>query len=240
MIETKVDLSPYNLLIATPMATGRPEYPYNSALDQTKQLIRQYGGKVECFNTIGVSDIYYARSKLFGAFLRNTQFTHMIMIDDDMGFTPEDVIWFLLLQRDMIAAIGPKKKYPIEYAWNMTDENGKLWPLIHELETNVCEVPFAGAAFMMISRGCAEKIATAYPELEYDLEDTVEYSVFDSIIINRRRFSEDYAFCLRWRKLGGKVYVKMDVTLTHTGSHTFTGNLLHHIMQNQPGFINNA
>lgn len=237
MEENKVDLSPYNLLIATPMATGRPEDVYCTAVENTRQLIRMHGGKVENFKTKYVSDIYYARSKLFGAFLRAKQFTHMIMVDDDMGFTPEDVVWMLLLQRDMIAAVGPKKVYPIEYAFNMIGDDGKPALLYHETETNVAEVPFVGAAFMMISRACAEKMATAYPELEYEVENGVtEHSIFDSVIINRRRLSEDYAFCWRWRKLGGKVYVKMDCTITHTGSHTFTGNLYEYLLKTQPSF----
>ena len=234
MTENRVDLSPFNLLIATPMATGRPEDEYNTAVEKLKYLIHEHGGKCERFKIKYVSDVYYARSRLFGTFMRAKEFTHMIMIDDDMGFDPVDVVWMLLLQRDMVAAVGVKKKFPIEFAWNLHDENGKQWPVEHELDTNVCKVPFVGAAFMLISRNCAERIAASYPELEYDLEENVEYSVFDSIIVGRRRLSEDYAFCLRWRKIGGDVFVKMDITLTHTGSYTFTGNLLETLMNNQP------
>jgi hypothetical protein len=229
----KVDLSHINLLILTPIG-DRSEYKYNSALDKTKQIIRQHGGQVECFNTIGVSEISFARSRLIGAFHRAKQFTHCMMIDADQSWEPEEVVWFLLLKRDMLAAISCKKTYPIEFAWNMTDENGKLWPLHHELETNVTTVPFAGAAFMMLSRSCIDRMIAAYPELEYDLEDTVEYGLFDPMIINRRRFAEDYSFCYRWRRIGGEVEVKMDVNLSHIGSHTFTGQLMDYLLKNQP------
>jgi hypothetical protein len=37
--------------------------------------------------------------------------------------------------------------------------------------------------------------------------------------------SEDYAFCLRWRALGGEIHVLADADVGHTGSHTFQGNL---------------
>lgn len=241
MIEDKIDLSPYNLLIATPMAAGHPDDTFNVALDNTKQMIRQYGGTVKNVKTKWVADISLARSKLFGFFLRDKEATHMLMIDDDMSWQPEEVAWFLLLNRDFLAAVGPKKKYPIEFAFNAVGDDGKIVPLFHELETNVTELPFVGGAFVMITKSCAEKIAAAYPELEYEVDPGVtEFGVFDPIIIHdgnmRRRLSEDYAFCYRYRKIGGKINVKLDVTLQHTGSHTFTGNLYQHFLETQPSF----
>lgn len=237
-MEDKVDLTGISLLIATPMMSGQPQDEYCSSLDRTKQLIRLHGGQVEQFKTKYVSDIAYARSKLFGAFLRNKQYTHVLMIDDDMGWDAEQVVWFLLLKRDFIAAAGPKKKFPIEYAYNLVGDNGKIQPLYHELETNVAEIPFVGGAFVMLSRDCVERMASAYPELQYEVDPGVkEYAVFDPIIIPpNRRLAEDYAFCWRWRKIGGKVEVKMDCSLTHTGSHTFTGNLYDHLCKTEPSF----
>lgn len=234
----RVDLSAFNLLILTPIGS-RPDDTYNSSLDKTMQLIREYGGQVEVFKTRGISDIYYARSKLFGAFLRNKKYTQALMIDDDMEFMPEDVVWFLLLKRDMLAAVGTKKVFPTEFAWNMKGDDGKPWPLLLETDTNVAPVPFVGAAFMMISRNCAERLAAAYPELQYDTDDkTVEYDIFQPLIItdptgNRRRLADDFAFCWRWRKIGGEVEVKLDCTLGHTGGHTFKGNLYHHLTSSQ-------
>jgi len=236
-----VDLSPYNLLIATPMGDGRPEDAYNVSLDNTKQLIRQHGGTVNNFKTKYVSDIYLARAKLFSFFLRQKEATHMIMIDADQDWTPEDVVWMLLLQRDFLAAVSCKKVYPLEFAYNMRGDNGKIGLLYHELETNIAEMPYVGAAFLMISRKCAEKMAESYPELEYYNPDgDTEYAVFDPIILKndgqKRRLSEDYAFCKRWRDIGGKVEVKMDVNLGHTGSHRFSGTLLEFFVNNEKSF----
>jgi hypothetical protein len=44
--------------------------------------------------------------------------------------------------------------------------------------------------------------------------------------IRRRRYlSEDYAFCRRWRDMGGKVWVDLNCKLTHMGQHLFGGDL---------------
>lgn len=236
-----INLSPFNLLIATPIANGCPDDAYSMSLDYTKQLFRQYGGKAECYKIKYIADIYYARARLFSFFLRNKQFTHMIMIDADQDWIPEDVIWMLLAKRDFIAAVSCKKKYPLEFAYSMIGDDGKKCILYHELETNIAEIPFVGGAFLMISRSCAERMAASYTELEYkNLDGDTDYAVFDPIILmeGRRRLSEDYAFCYRWRKIGGKVEVKMDVNLGHTGSHRFSGSLYNHLLETQPGFNN--
>lgn len=241
MIENQVDLSGYHLLIATPQASGCPHDSYNVSLDNTKQLIRQHGGQVENFKTKWIADISLARSKLFGAFLRDKKYTHMIMIDDDQDWKPEEVVWMLLLKRDFLAAVSCKKCIPPEFAFNAIGDDGKIAPLFHELETNVTQLPFVGGAFVMLSRSCVEKMAASYPELEYEVDPgIVEYGVFDPIIIHdgnmKRRLSEDYAFCFRWRKIGGKCEVKLDVDLGHTGSHRFSGSLYDYFLKTQPSF----
>src|SRR5262249_11676145 len=40
-----------------------------------------------------------------------------------------------------------------------------------------------------------------------------------------RYLSEDYAFCRRWRDIGGKVHVDLHCKLMHLGQHLFRGDL---------------
>ena len=240
------DLSEYNLLICTPSASGKPDYTYQASIEQTKEMLRQHGAKVDVFKVNYVADIYFARSKLLGAFHRDKKFTHLLFIDDDMGWPAEAVAHLLMLKRDFIGVVGCKKVYPLEFAYQMLDDKSRIIPLYHELETNVAEIPYIGGAFVMLSRNCVDRLWDAYPELQYDMPDgVVESALFDPIIINipgypRRRLSEDFSLCHRWAKIGGKVYCKMDVTLTHTGQHTFTGNLMGHLTKQNPKEINNA
>ncbi len=41
---------------------------------------------------------------------------------------------------------------------------------------------------------------------------------------SERYLSEDYAFCRRWRDLGGRIYVDTQSKLTHHGSYTYRGD----------------
>ena len=37
--------------------------------------------------------------------------------------------------------------------------------------------------------------------------------------------SEDYAFCQRWRDLGGKVFLDASIAMAHIGTKAFEGRL---------------
>lgn len=241
--ENTPDLSEFSLLVVVPVYEGKLEAEFYRSLRETEKLLESYGAKVYYLENRHCADIHLARNMLFGAFRRHEFATHMIMIDSDMDWNPKDVAYMLMLKRDLIAAAGPRKRYPIDFAFQLCDDQSREIPLYHEVETNVAEVSGVGAAFMMISKDCANKMVASYPDLEWDAgENHIEHAVFDPLLINvgreypRRRLSDDYAFCHRWRKIGGKVEVMLDVELGHTGAHRFSGRLLDTILTRDPSF----
>ena len=44
-----------------------------------------------------------------------------------------------------------------------------------------------------------------------------------------RYLSEDYAFCRRWRDIGGKVFIDINSKLDHQGQHVWRGNFRAHL-----------
>jgi hypothetical protein len=40
---------------------------------------------------------------------------------------------------------------------------------------------------------------------------------------SRRYLSEDFAFCRRWRDMGGKIHVDLDSKLQQLGQHVYRG-----------------
>ncbi len=224
------DLSHMSLLISSPSGDGKWEDSYVDSLNKTRTLLDKCGVKFDWHRSLYASDISLTRSKLFADFLKSEEYQRVLFIDSDMGWQPEDVIRMLQLDRQFLCAAGPKKKYPIEFAFNMWGEDGHSIPMTQEVGTNVAtDIPHVGGAFVMITREVANRMVASYPELEYDVSPGVtEYAVFDPIILDskiRRRLSEDYAFCHRWRKIGGRVEMLTDVRLSHTGSHTFSGSV---------------
>ena len=97
-------------------------------------------------------------------------------------------------------------------------------------------VHHTGTGFLMIRRSALVKMCAAYPELRYkparyeaDLlkEGPYNFALFDCMIEPESGLylSEDYAFCRRWRDLGGEVWLDIKSKLTHYGANAFKGDL---------------
>jgi hypothetical protein len=222
-------LGDVSVYIVTPCGDEKYDRRYTRSFENTTSMIRQCGGQVDWGEAPGSADLSLARARLFGAFLRSPH-THMMAIDSDMGWSALDVIRMIMLKRDFVAAAGPKKAYPIRFAFNLSDDNQEQLPFIEEGGTQLIEVTEIGMAFTLISRSCAERMAQAYPELNFQTENGLtEHDVFAPMIVNGWRKSEDFAFCHRWRKIGGKIFMLPSVKLSHTGSHTFEASVAEYI-----------
>lgn len=223
-------LTGVSVQIATPCMDAKYDRTYTKALTNTLMMLHHYGAQIDWAEFPYCSDIALARSKLFGNFMRSKH-THLMMIDADMGWDPNDVVQLLMLKRDLVGAAGPKKKYPLEFAANNCDDNGDILKIDMEPDTGIVECTEVGMAFMLMSKDCANKMAGEYQDLKFvGDKGTVEYALYDSFLVGspekRRRLSEDFAFCHRWRRIGGKIYLVPFIKLTHTGSWVWEGALI--------------
>ena len=108
-----------------------------------------------------------------------------------------------------------------------------LSPNLH-IENNVMEVKHLATGFMMIQRSTLEELMRAHPDTKYvddvnylsGKENDYAFALFDCGVENGHYYSEDWLFCSRWTKLGGKVYADISVDLTHTGQHDYRGSYL--------------
>ncbi len=220
-------LSKYNVLLATPFGDHKADTEFAFCFTETITLLKHWGARVDRAWYPGCADLPNARSKMFGHFLRK-DYTHMLMIDSDMGWDAGDVIRLLLSGRDFIGGIGPKKTFKREFAYTNVNDAGEIIPVELEVDTGIISISEMGMAFTMISKECAKKMAEAYPDTEYDGgEKIMEFAVFDPFIIpgTKRRLPEDFAFCYRWRKIGGKVHAIPTIRLQHVGRHVWDDSL---------------
>jgi len=223
------DLTGISLMIATPSTEKRYVGTYTESLIRTRDMLRDLGAIVDWAQAPYMAEVSYARAKMIGSFHRSPH-THLLMIDDDMGWEPEDVIRMLIAGRDFVAAAGQKKtEGKTEFAWTPFFEGSQT---LEVDPVGMLSIPEVGGAFVMLSRACVERMIAAYPELAFD-EDSgaVEYDLFCPVIIRkpgggRRRLPEDYAFCHRWRKIGGKIFLMPDIGLDHVGQKTWNAAVI--------------
>jgi hypothetical protein len=188
------ELRKNKLFVATPMYGGMNHGLYmKSCLDLQTVMIR-YGIEVKFSFLFNESLITRARNYLVDEFLR-TDFTHMMFIDSDIHFDPNDVVALMALDKDVIGGPYPKKSIN----WNNIAETARKNPDLNpkELENLVGEYVFnvvkgtqqfqvseplevmeIGTGHMLIKRQVFEKMEKEYPSIKYK-PDHVGQAHFD-------------------------------------------------------------
>ena len=244
----------WNILIAIPCYDRQISEPTMMSVIKTIMYFRDHNIKFG-LATITDSLISRARNNMTAKFLANEQLTHMMFIDADIGFEPEDIIKLLWHEQEIITAaypiksinweavkenvekgIEPKKllENSIRFVVNPVrkDANEKKLSIVN----GAIEIFDAGTGFMLIKREAFTKLIKKYPHLKYS-DDTggldederkFTYAFFNSYIdphLNRF-LSEDYGFCRYWQDIGGKVWVDPVIKLSHLGRIEYEGSMI--------------
>ena len=182
------------LFIATQMYGGMNHGLYMKSCLDLQTVMMKYNIEVKFSFLFNESLITRARNYLVDEFLR-TDYTHMMFIDSDIHFDPNDVIALLALDKDVIGGPYPKKSIN----WGNVAETARRNPDLNpkELENLVGEYVFnvvkgtqqfqvseplqvmeIGTGHMMIKRQVFEKLAEAFPNIRYK-PDHVGQAHFD-------------------------------------------------------------
>lgn len=107
-----------------------------------------------------------------------------------------------------------------------------------EIDNNISEVKHIATGFMMIQRITIQKMILDYADTKYtddvsflsNLENQYAYALFDCRVEDNHYLSEDWLFCNRWAKIGGKIYMDVSIDLTHTGQEDYKGSYISTIL----------
>lgn len=232
---------PY-LLICTPMYGGSASSGYVCSLASLFAICAQIGVTVELECIVHESLIPRARNMLVKKFLEKECYTHLFFWDADIRCEPQDIIKLLQLDRPIIGLPYAKKqlRFDIIAQKQHPDATGDFLSkcsLSYILRTCPNQDPNSpvytaeeiGTGTMMIKRDVITKMVAAFPDL-YAIsddpsipEDKRKYPMlFDTMVDeNHRYLSEDYAFCKRWRRMGGEIHVYLPCKTVHFGSYGY-------------------
>lgn len=179
---------------------------------------------------VSESMVTRARDQILAVFMGSPQFSHLLMVDSDVEFPREAPLRLLADSRyhDIVMCLYPKKKQPLEWPifWNDAD----LSAIRTDPRTGCVEVQAGPAGFFMVSRAAVTKLIAANPDLKYAAGqpyDEYRYALFNPIQEGTTLWSEDITFCLRWRRLGGSLWLNPYFDLTHwVGGVSFRGHTL--------------
>lgn len=210
------------------------EKAFFKSLMATKDALRQYGVKFWHVHREGGSNVGKARESVLWQAMK-TPATHFFWVDADMTWEPEQFLGLLTSGHDLSAIVGMKKVDPPAPACNVFQGEVNFHP-----ETGFMEMRDVGFAFVCHTREVVEKLCDAYPELKYQAGDgSIESALFLEIvdrdtIPEGERLSEDYSFCRRWRRIGGKIWADPYAGIGHLGTKEFKGKLADFFEPSQP------
>lgn len=246
-------------MIAMPCYDQLISEPTFMSMMKTAMMFKDIGLK---FSIATTSDslINRSRNQLVAKFLANPEMTHIMFLDVDLGFAPEDILKMLWHDKEVMTGSYPIK----DIKWEKVCEDAKKGVPANELlgksmrfvvnpvkdSTNLnltvdkgaIKIYDAGTGFMLIKRSTFEKLIEAYPELKYkddtgslnEEERNWSYAFFNSYVDeeSQRFLSEDYGFCRYWQKIGGEVWVDPSFDLTHLGRLRYRATMLSYLEEN--------
>ncbi len=237
-----------NLVIATPCFGGQVSVLYAASLFKLQMHLRAYRDlSLNVLFKDSDALITRARASLASQFLDDPRATHLLFIDADIGFEPEQVVRLIECGAEVCAAVYPVKridwskvKTTIETA--RADPAAAALQYVFEVEDPAAvvtkdgfiKVRYAGTGFLMVRREALEKMCAHHPQLQYRRDHSLDaatasdnrFALFECMIAEDGTYlSEDFAFCKRWTDMGGEIWADLGSRLNHVGPIAFQGDL---------------
>lgn len=222
---TPFDFSKVHIHFGIPCYGGQITEPCFTSFLRFILMASKMGLQWSLDTMVNESLVTRARNNLMAKMMTNTTATHFMFIDADIRFQPESIFQMIAADKDVIGGLYPKKALPISYVINVQPGT--------QIINDLFEVDTMGTGFMMFKRHVYEKLIAAHPECKYvddvGLGKQYEpnmYSIFDTEIDEKGHYlSEDWTFCRRWARIGGKIHAHSKVLLNHSGFYEFAGDL---------------
>jgi hypothetical protein len=203
-MEIKIDLEKLRergLFVATPMYGGMCAGMFAKSCADLSTICTQYGIPLQYYYLFNESLITRARNYCCDEFMRSTS-QHMMFIDSDIGFNPQDVIALMALQAnepekyEIIGGPYPKKcisweKIKLAVDKGIADEDPNVLekfvgdyvfnPKGNQQSIKIdepVEVLEIGTGFMMVTKAAMQKFQDTYPQYMYK-PDHVRTEHFD-------------------------------------------------------------
>jgi len=185
------ELKKRKIFVATPMYGGQCHGMYTKSTADLAKMATHYGIDIKFFYLFNESLITRARNYCVDEFLRS-DYTHLMFIDSDIGFDPNDVLTLAALMdpneekpKEIMCGPYPKKTIAWEKIKQAVDKGfaddnpNNLEKYVGDFVFNPahgtseiridepCSVLEGGTGFMMVARSAFEKFAQEYPDYSY-------------------------------------------------------------------------
>lgn len=184
-----------HILIATPCYGSQCFAEYTKSLVETVRYFDNKNISLDISFILSESLITRARNNLVAKFMADGRFTHLMFIDADISWNPEDIYKMLMHDKDIIGGLYPKKSFFFSRL-NDEDVNNVIQELrkkkaseeeynilkphllnyvldaknrgeVVNVDSGLHEVKYIGTGFMLIKKHVIEKMFEQYKRTKY-------------------------------------------------------------------------
>ncbi len=199
------------------------------------------------FSEIDTTDVEVARNILLSNFYFNKlDCTHILFIDNDMGYRSSMINRMLKLREDVVGVVSPRRQIDLKKLHASSDVPFEtalarsvdfiLNPSNEAVEKDgFIQVYTCGSGIMLISRDCITKMADCCPDIidkvyhkriPFAKDFEVFLTPFNKITVEGHKLSEDFSFCYRWvEHCHGKIFANIDSNIRHVGTQVVESKL---------------
>lgn len=213
---------------------GKPELKMMYSLYQSIFTCRDH--QIRLFFNENDSLISRVRNAHLSVFLNEyTECDYFMSIDSDLEIVncyPTNNIFTKLVAHNMdfVGGLYALKKEGVAKSSSIPEDGVDAF----KFDSGLKEMKWLSSGCWCIKRTAIEKMIKAYPELEYDGDDNMAnkklYGLYipflKEIELNnlkiKKYLSEDWSFCDRWKKIGGKIFADTSIVLKHIGKYPYS------------------
>ena len=208
-------------MIATPAYSGNLAIPYALSYSNTVMLLAQNNIQAVSHITCSGSLLVAERNNILQKFW-DSDCTHLLCIDADLGWSPQAVLEMLKTKKEFIAGCYPARGNVREFLFRpVKNANGSI--VQDEKYKHLLKMDYVPAGFMLIARSVIEKMRNKHPHLYYEPKDkrsleSSGYCFFNTEIYEGEFWGEDYTFCRKAREAGVEIWVDPLIQFNHAGT----------------------
>ncbi len=231
-----LDTKMQKAIIAMPSARGDIRVEAMASVINNISVLREMDITAE-FVCVTYAEASVARNRLAAAFL-NTNADWIIMQDDDVSIDTSIVKRIFAFEQDFIGVFLPQRQLNLDkFAGHIKSGLSVREARIRaaknvglgenqSMDNSIYEVNSIGGGFLVLHRRVFQKIlkhgSTGSFQFNTPSESTDIYGFFNNITNDGSFIGEDYSFCERYKKAGGKIFAYNGPGITHHGSYGFS------------------
>jgi hypothetical protein len=205
-----------SIFIGTPSSAGLVHSTYAVSLVSTSMFLSTKSIHVITHIECGGTLLVQSRNRIISDFLKSTA-SHLLFVDSDIGWLPEDLFRMLNRNQDFVAGVYPGRKGEGYVFRPKTEDNGSV-----KMEQGLIDAECVPAGFMLLSREAILKMINFHSDrmaviTKHDRTTEKISFLFNTEVIDGSFWGEDFVFCLLANKAGIDIKVDPHIVLDHAG-----------------------